>query len=411
MLLINNLAWIAASRLVAALLQAVSLILVARVAGPANFGLLAVFFGLIIVFQAVFDFGISAYVTRLRAATPGSPLIVQALKIYQRLGLLLCLTLVTVAIAVALFGGRAWWLLLALGMAGYVERQSDVRLALAIADGDVWKNSLCLVVRRSLTALLLLICLQFDVDAVFAFGVSSLIASIVSFWLSRRLVLLQPLNGKVGLPEFRTIYGISKNFWANSIGVQLRNLDVILVAAIVSPISAGYYSAIARSLNPLMLLSSSLSTVLLPIATRTGGLWTRSLAIPVGTVTLGMSTIFVFMSIYADKLVLFMFGVEFSPAVPGFRIVLIGLIFASFSSIQTSLLQARGVERGVGRISIMSSVAALTFVFIGVSIAEVTGAASGLAFSHILQCLALIFLGIWSNSSKDPSPATVVRRA
>lgn len=410
MLLINKLALIAISRLLAALLQAVSLIIVARVAGPASFGLLSVFIGLVIVFQAVFDLGITAYVTRLRATTPQSPLIAQALKIYQRVGLLLGATLVAVSIAVALSGGQVWWLMAALGLAGAIERQADVRLALAIADGDVWKNSFALVLRRALAALLVLVCIQLAIDAVFAYGLSSLIASLVSLWLSRRLVTLQRPIGNVGFVELRTVYSTSKSFWANSIGVQLRNLDIIIVAAFVPAASAGYYSAIARSLNPLMLLSSSLSTILLPMAAGSGGRWTKSLAIPVAVVTLGMSAVFVSISIYADKFVLLVFGVEFAPAIPGFRIVLIGLVFASYSSIQTSFLQARGIEKGVGRISILASIMALLGIGIGVSAAGVTGAALGLASSHVLQCLALIVLGVWNKPTGQTLTADAVEK-
>lgn len=404
MILFRRFVWITASRVISAVLQALSIILVARAAGAQDFGILAAFMGIVIIFQALVDLGITTYVIRLRARTPDSPALAWSLQIYRKLGMLLGISLAAVAAAMALVLGQPWWLLIPLGIAGCLERQSDIRLAMAVADGEVWKNSLNMITRRSLALAMVFGAIDLGIDPILAFGVASTFASLLSLWLSRRLVKVVSTPEKADRKRFREIFSVSRYFWANSLGVQFRNLDAFLVTAIGGASVGGYYGAISRSLNPLMMVSSSLAGIVLPMAARMDGKAGRDIKIPVAIVTVLTSTMYVVLALNAEALVLLLFGDGYLEAANGFRVVLIGLIFASLSSLQTSFLQARGAERVVGRIAIVTSVVSLSSISVGVAVSGVDGAAIGLASAYLLQCILLFLLGRRTSPPQNVEP-------
>lgn len=400
MVLIRRFAWTVVGRIIAAVLQAASLILVARGAGPETFGYLAAFMGLIIVFQTVFDFGLFTFITKLRASDPKSPSILKALTLYRNIGMALGLVLVMAATLLAGAISVIWWLFIPLALAGWLERQSDVRLNIALADGDVWKNSITLVFRRMLAFALLVAAMETSVDPVLAFGLGSLTAALLSLIISHKLVALEGEHKQPSTRESRELLRSSRHFWINSMGVQMRNLDVLLVGVVSTPVVAGFYGSIARSLSPLLLVASSMANVLLPMATKMDRKEGRSLVVPTASLMSIITITYSSMAVFADDLVILAFGSKFLPAVDGFRVVFIGLIFASLSSIQTALLQASGKEKVVGRVSLIASVLSLAGIAIGVSLGAVMGAAIGLAFSYVAQS-CMLFLA--SRSTKGAS--------
>lgn len=408
MVLFQRFVWIAASRVVAAALQAVTLVLIARVTGPSQFGILASFIGLIIIIQVISDGGIGTYILRLRVNEPESEQISLALKIHQILGILACVLLIIASVILTNVTGLLWWLLIPLAVAGYVERQADVRLTLAIADGDVWKNAISLTVRRLLTLLGVLVGFHTTMDAIFYFGIATLLGSVFSLWLSSRIIDCPRYVGKSGFHECRELYLACRPFWVNSIGAQLRNLDVILVATLATPVVAGYYGSVARSLSPLMMISSSLATVLLPIAAGANGRIVKSLAVPVSLVLSMVSLFYIGMAYYADEIVLLLFGPQYGPAAGAFRIAVLGLIFASTSSLLTSLLQARALEKYVGFVSILTSFLSLTAISVGVFFYGLIGAATGLALAYVVQAIFLVVRAIKSETIFEGDGKAVV---
>ncbi len=399
MKLITGFAWITFGRMLAAVLQALSLILVARYAGPANFGVLAAFIGLVIVFQAFFDFGISTYITKQRAKSSDDPQVVEAIYIYQYLGAALLMSLSMAALILSYIEQYAWWLFLPLAIAGCLERQSDVRLTIALADGDVWKNATNLVVRRAIALAVLLAVVQVGLDALQAYGIAAVMSSFVSYVVSRRFVKIDGHPGGLSWTKSKAILVASRPFWANSLGAQLRNLDVLLVNHVATASIAGYYGAVSRSVSPLRMVSSSLATVMLPMVARRNGrvrsfLW--AVAVVIGSLSAGYASL----AVFAEQAVLFLLGAEYLPAVVAFKIVIVGLVFASVSSVMTSILQASGWEKSVGKISLATSFLALAGVAVGVTLFEATGAAFGLSVSYIVQCAALTFTIMCSRKTR-----------
>lgn len=384
--------WISAGRLLAALLQATSLILVARHVGSSDFGVLAAFMGVLIILQTVFDFGIFTYLTRLRATEPESLLISQVIRTHSYIFVALSFVLCVVASVMSFLGGLPWWVLIALACSGAIDREADVRLTLAMADGDVWKNTTVLVTRRIIVLMLFLSLIPYLADKVLAFGLASLFSAILGLWMSRRLVVIKRIDGRLEWETLKSIFSASRPFWVHSMGVQARNFDVLIVTVVTSPMIAGYYGIIARSLNPLMMFSSSLAQVLFPVLARSNGKNLKPFLIPVGLILTAVFGAYGVGAVFADEIVSLVFGREFMPSVPGFRWALLGLVFFSLSAIQASILQARGLERMVGRISILVSVVALAGIGYGAYELGVVGAAMALACSYVLQCGLFAYL-------------------
>lgn len=399
MTLLKGFAWITFGRLLAALLQAVSLVLVARYAGPDDFGVLAAYLGFTIVIQATFDLGISTHITKRRAHWAEDPQVAKAIRLYRYLGMALLLVLSMAGLIISHAAHYSWWLFIPLALSGCLERQSDVRLTIALADGDVWKNATNLVARRSIALVVLLMAVQAGWSALSAFSIASVVAASCSYMLSNHLVKIDHLSSHLNWPEVKKILGAAGPFWANSLGAQLRNLDVLLVGFVASAPIAGYYGAVSRSVSPLRMVSSSLAAVILPMVARRGG-QVRSIVGAVMVVIGTLAVAYMILAVFAREVVLLLLGSEYLPAAVAFQIVMVGLIFASSSSVFTSVLQAKGYERIVGMISIATSLAALVGVVIGVMFFKATGAALGLSISYVVQCAALALVVVWARNTK-----------
>lgn len=400
MSLIKDFAWLTSSRLIAALLQAVALILVAREAGPSGFGTLSAFMGVIVVAQTVLDFGLPTYITKSRAEQSYVKT-ANALRIYEYLGCSLGIVLCSISVLFGMAPGYEWWWLLPLGVAGWLERQSDVRLTVALADGDVWKNSVNLVVRRSSAILILLLGINFQLDAVPAFALASVLAALLSWTLSRKLVVLAEAPEKVTRSSFRKVLRDSSAYWANSVGAQIRNLDVLLVTLMGNAVAAGQYGAVSRSIGPLRMVTASLSTVLLPAVIRTKGKQKRTLAWAIAIILTSITGIYIVLMVFSGKIVEAVLGPAYAPATSAFRLVVVGLIFASIISVLTPILQAHGFQAIVGRASLCFSVVSLAGVGIGTWFGGVTGAGAGLAITYALHSVVLICVFVLTSRKKS----------
>lgn len=400
MSLIKSFAWLTSSRLIAALLQAGALILVARQAGPSGFGILSAFMGVIVVVQTVLDFGLPTYITKSRAEQSDAKAI-KALRLYQFLGIALCVVLCAISVLFGMTPGYEWWWLLPLGLAGWLERQSDVRLTIALADGDVWKNSLNLVVRRGSAILILLLGINFRLDAVPAFALASVLAALLSWALSRRLVVLPETPERITRSAAKKVLRDSSAYWANSMGAQIRNLDVLLVTLMGNPVTAGQYGAVSRSIGPLRMVTASLSTVLLPAVIRTKGNQKRKLAGVILVILALISGMYVLLIILSEDIVQALLGPAYAPAAYAFRLVVVGLIFASIISVLTPILQANGSQAIVGRASLLFSVVSLAGVGTGTWLGGVTGAGAGLAISYALHSVVLLCVFVLISRKKS----------
>ncbi|WZH52241.1 MAG: lipopolysaccharide biosynthesis protein [Nocardioides alkalitolerans] len=381
--------WVAGGRALSAVLQAALFVLLARQLGPSDFGHVGAFLGLVTLAQVGVDLGLSTLVTRERAREPGSPLVSSALRLTTQtaagiLGLLAAGLLV------------AGWLLdpvyfqmLPLALWAALERNADVRLSLAFADGDAKVNVQNIVGRRALSIAIFAAWAPFTDSPVLAFSMASAIAAFVANaaarWATRDRAL-----GEATVSTLEVLRA-ARPYWVNSVATQARNVDAALVAGLAGAHQSGLYASGSRITTPLRILPTSLASILIPHAarsqaTRAGA--RRSLRIA-GLASLAASVLYLVIAATVPFVVVPLLGAAYDEAIPVMVIVVLGLPFAAAASLVGSVLQGVGDARGVASSSTASTVFCIAGVAAAAPFLGAAGAALMLSMSYVIQVAAL----------------------
>ncbi|ROZ63278.1 lipopolysaccharide biosynthesis protein [Kocuria soli] len=384
--------WVTGGRLAAALLQSLALILVARGTDPEKFGVFSAFLGLVVVLQTSVDLGVSTYALRVRAADPFDPDIRRCLNVYRWLGAVLLSVLLVAGMLLATFGEIPWWWLIPLAVGLTVERQADMRLNMAIADGDTWKNSSVLVARR-MVALGIVVVAAEALGPITAYGLGSLLAALLSWLLGTQLVSVTTPSSERPPNDTRYILRRSRPFWANSFMAQVRNLDTLVVGFVASSVQTGYYGAISRSVSPLRMIGTSLAGVMMPAAVKSGRGDKRGKRRVLMVLLLGLGLAYTALGVTAHSWVVWLLGSDYQGAVAGFRFLLVALALDGVSSVITAVMQGSGLERVVAWSATASSLLGLGAVALGGWLEGATGAAAGLALSYVVQFVIMLVGG------------------
>lgn len=401
---VQSFLWVVGGRLLAAFIQALTLVLLARGTEPERFGMVSAFMGAAIVLQTVVDLGVSGYALKVRAADAFDPAVALCVRIYRRLGVLLLGLVAAVGIGLAIVDRVPWWLFLPLGVGMAIERQADMRLNLAVADGDTWKNSSVLVARRIIT-LVLLALLSPLLGAVVAYGAGLTIGAVLS-WLAGLKLITVPLGEPRGstppapgddppAPDAQPLAAAAlirtaRPFWADSVMAQIRSLDALIVTAVAAPIQAGYYGAISRSVSPLRMVGTSLASVMLPAAVKSGRSDKRRMRRILLALFAGLAVLYALLGITAGWWVILLLGQDYAGAVPGFRLLLAGLALDGVSSVIGAVMLGSRLESVVAWSVTIASLLGLVLVAGGGLLHGSTGAAAGLAASYVLQFLIML---------------------
>lgn len=99
------------------------------------------------------------------------------------------------------------------------------------------------------------------------------------------------------------------------------------------------------------------------------------------------------LAITAPTWVVTLLGPNYAMAVPGFQIVLIGLIFDGVSSVINAVMLGSGLEKIVAWSVTFASIVGLCLVALGGWLHGATGAAVGLTVSYILQLIIMLICG------------------
>lgn len=387
--MIRQFSWVASGRVIAAVLQMVSLGMAAAWLGPRDFGLLAAVLGVAVIPQTVLDFGISTYVTRTRAADPVSPTVKYALRINNRSSLVLATLFGAGVAAAAQFGDPVFWLMLPLAVWVGSQRNADVWAGVALADGDAHVNVISLVGRRLLTIIIQLLFFGAGASALLGFSIGSAVGAGVSAVYVRANVYPR-LPRELADISLKRLLRLTWPYWLHSAATQVRNLDTALVALIASPLAAGMYAVASRLTGPLRILPLSLATVLLPGLTRTGGQITAKVRRGLFLVTALLAVFYILLAVSAAWLVPAILGEEYANAVLPVQIVCLGLVFGAIASLLASVLQARGQARSVGYISLSTAVICMVTIALGAGAWGAVGASLGLVASFALQAAMML---------------------
>jgi O-antigen/teichoic acid export membrane protein len=398
---LSRFAIVSVGRIVAAVLQAVCFLLLARAVSPAEFGLFASALGVITVAQTVVDLGVTTYAIRERATRPTNGHITSALRVSNLLSITLCLLLTALTFSLAIAFDDSLFLLLPLAVTAAAERNADGWLGVVFADGDAWINVSNLVVRRLAVIPLFLLASQVGTDGLLAYSLSSASIALLSA-LFAHAVVSPRLPPREPIP-LRSLLRLTWPYWLASVATQARNLDSIITTLIAGATAAGFYSTASRLTSPLRILPTSLATVLLPEAARRRGERLRPLLRLSLGASAGQAGIYFGLALSAPWLVVIALGDAYSGAVIPTQIVIGSLAFSGSAALFGSLLQGAGAKVYVANVALATTAICLTVVALGAALAGAVGAACGLALSFALQWILLLIRAL--RLTQGPAPA------
>lgn len=390
-------AWLFSGRVGAAALQALTLALLARWSTPSDFGLAASLLALATVLQTATDAGLPTFVLRSRALDRHDGRVTAALHLNDRIAAVVA---VSTGLGIAAFGATlnsALLPLLPLAIWIAAERNSETWLGVSVADSRASQSTFSLVFRR--TAALGLFAGGHALGAApllafaCAYGVSGLAGSV----LARRVV--RPHLPPVLRLRIRDLLALSWPYWLNSAASQARNLDVSLIGLTAGSTQAAFYAVPTRLTSPLLLLPTSLSVALMPVAARAGAAGSAGLRRILQLVLLVcafMGLLYALLALAAPRIVPLVLGAKYDDAVHPLQILCLGLVFAAAAAMLNGVLQAVGLARKAARISVCTTLAFLPAVAVMARLEGAPGAAAALATSYLLQCLFLLNqLRVW----------------
>lgn len=370
--LMGQYGWLLLARVVSAVLQSATLVLLARWAGPATFGLVASVTGILLLVGTVADFGLAGLLLRNQSLDRSSA----TAGVILRLNFLIS-TGLTMGVAVALtaLGLSTSWpgllMLVPLAIWMAAEKNGDVWLSLATAAGRSHLVTVSLLVRRGLS-LLLFIVLAEGIATSLAFAVALAVGSVTANVLMRVTLKVNPTQGE---HSYRSVARAALPFLFNSLAAMVRNLDVAIVSAAAGPVAAGIYAVPSRLTSPLRMLPTTMS----PLIVRYAAIGTRASLRAVGRVSILVMTVMpavlVVIAVWAPSIVEIVLGVSYATAVLPLRIICVGLVFAFAISLETSYLQGCGDASLVGRIGLAIVVVTIASLFAGALLGGSTGAA------------------------------------
>lgn len=377
--------WLSTGRISAAGMQAVLLMVAARLVAPSEFGLLSVVVGVATVVQTAGEFGLATYIARERARDPDSAGIATALRFNAVTTFGLALFIALLICGAGLLISPTYYLMLPLCIWASSERNTEAWLQLCVADGDIWHNVVNLNVRRLSAIALLLAFVAISIEPLLAYSLGVAIAAIgAQLWVRKSLKRRVDFSH---IGKFRAVLSESRHYWAVSVGAQVRNLDVVVVASIAGATASGFYAAASRITSPLRIIPGSFSGLLLPRAVRE---WQRNhsfvnLRRPLILTIIGLTGMYILIGILIPFAVPLLLGREYDGAILSMQIVAFGLPFAAGVTIVTSLFQAAGQRQTMARITWVFTIGLFPVLWLGAEIAGAEGAALGLGVINLVQ--------------------------
>jgi O-antigen/teichoic acid export membrane protein len=395
------------ARVASAGLQALTLVMLARMLTPESFALVSGFLGVLLFISVLSDAGVIPAATRETAA--GHAALVHELQSFNRkLG---AISGVVFACALAIWtgvaGGVAFVSFAPFALWLGIERLVEFRFAVLLGQADSVGSVLSMVIRRIGPVLALGIAQYFSVaDPVLFLGAGYAAGSLAALALVKRgvpaFVEGRDRDADVG----NTAAARAFPFWMNSLAAQSRQLDVLCVA-VTGGVAAGInYAPASRLISPLRMIPTTLAQATFPVAARHGRKGEIDAELLRSLVLAGLLPSAVFYGVaalLAEPIIVLLFGDPYIGSVGVLRIMLLGLVVASVSSLLTSLLQAAHLETRVARANCMNAVVTLGLIAFGAWWRGAAGAAAGLSLGYLLQAVSLTLVARERKDVKVPA--------
>ncbi|WP_420363707.1 lipopolysaccharide biosynthesis protein [Curtobacterium aetherium] len=370
------------SRGIAAILQALSFMILSRVVDLRTFGVIGVLTGVAAFALLITDVGVTATLARARA-TNQDALVRGALRLND---------VITVASAIV-FGTvtglfvQPWLAVAILVVALTVERNAETHLSLFYAEGARLVPSISILGRRATMLATFAGLSVVEVDGALAFALGMLTGAVFSQLIQRVTVRRSYRDSQAA--SFRQVFSGSWRFWVSSVLNQIRTVDSAVVGAFASVASAGLYAASQKLVNPLLLLPASLSQILLPAVARQGA--------DVGKITKRVCLLFLScylpiipLTFFAGDVLAFLFGKPYDGGASILIWAMLGFPLMALSGPLAAILQGLGREGFVAWNGLLFAVLAIAGMLVGVTVAGATGVAAGLTIAYAVRAPILV---------------------
>lgn len=375
-----------ATRAMSAVLFAIQLALVARSSTIAEFGVLGVGMSIAMFTNSMTDLGLPSFLARERARGRQDRVSAGLRLSRSTSGILLLVALTGCAVLMA--RGLTPWPLTLLAVSTCLDRHTDATVSTSLADRRVWVVPSSLLLRRVSTLVVYGALTVFtETPAVSSLCLSLTVAGVIGVmhaeaWSYRHCARVD--SGHVPLARELWPFAVA------SMTTAVRTLDTAVVGLVAGSIQGGLYSAAARLLNPLWLLSGSLTQILVPASARgapEGGL---RFARKIVALHCALAVCCVLLAVVSAPLVEMVFGSEYRAAAPILAVGLLAFPFVALSSSLAAILQGLQQERFVATNGGLFAVILLPATALGAHLGDGVGVAISIGIVYTAKALVLI---------------------
>ena len=371
----RRIGWALAARLVAAVLQLVVVVLLARGLAPTEFAFVASVNVVLTALVALNGFGLLRRMQLMRARDRDDPGLPGLFALWQRLilgsagvWLVLC----------ALLGwwDTRFWLIAPFAAWLWFEQTTSVWNGISLADGRPQDLMPSYLWRRAPVALALVWAGGRDVDLVLVWSVASAAGALLAYLTALHR---QEPWARVWWPRGR---GPGRGafdlaYWWSAVGVEVRDLDV----AVLSWADAGtgaLYALPARLIKPMNLVTVATASVVFPVLARRPRVTRAQLLAGCGAGTAPVLVVAGVVALLAGELPRLV-GEEYAGAVPALRLLCVAAVITGFGGLVMTFMQTRGEQanRFAGRVVLGIGVAQVVTASVGGLLAGPEGAAVG----------------------------------
>lgn len=377
------------AKVAASAVQAIGLLVLARVSSPGSFGHVNTVLSASLLLATVLDFGQLTYVAKMYA-TGHLPQVRAALRMNATttvLGSVVTITILTVVAAAT----NASPYLIALGIAVCLEKNVETVMSVPTAAGHSGTVAISLAARRCTFLALLITGVLLDLPAVPVYCIALLLGSAVGQAHARVVVtaLKQRVRGEPIVARTRIVRE-SLPYFVSNLSSQARLLDLPVVAAVSGSSAAGLYSAATRLVQPLMLLPATLTSVMLPRSATMSTSRAKQVALRLALGTAFSAACLAGLTPWSTDLVAVVLGDPYAGAAPILSWTLIGLPFLALPPILGALLQGQHRQKLVATNGAVYSALLVPSLWAAAVTFGATGVAIAVAAIYFLKSTSLL---------------------
>lgn len=362
------------TRILNALMQFGTIAVIAQSVSLPEFGGYAATVAVGSVLGGIFGFGLSTRVLRIQAEshrnvllaasrlTAGSSILVGTLSYLY--GVLL--------------GSESFAWALAAGAYVASELFSNLMSSMLFGEQRRRRAELGLILRRALPLAMVLLAILFYPRYIFEFAAVGFALAALSL---RLLVGHLPWEGW----RFRELIGGSWQYWLTNIWTTLQQLDAVIVASVLGLSAAGGYGAAFRLASPIHIVTTSITSLLIPELSKIETpLARRRAARPYLLAGYGYSALIIACAPAAATVGPLLFGAQYEEFGLLFSILFVNSAFSVINQIQVARLYGEGQIAVVTWATAISTICGLSLLALGALVGGVVWAAVGYASSRLL---------------------------